>query len=113
MTSGWVGSMKLTIFIADRQRGHWRGSTCQTRLIQLDHGGPSAAGNAGRWDPRGRRCGIVRRVAVGLGAHAAALLRVETEIPHKMRPGVGDVLGELGDEVHWVEHLEVACDPLD
>jgi len=28
-----------------------------------------------------------------------------------MRPGVGDVLGDLGDEVQRVEDLEVACDP--
>jgi hypothetical protein len=37
----------------------------------------------------------MRPVAGGLGAHAAALIRVEAEVPHKMRPGVGDVLGEL------------------
>jgi len=35
------------------------------------------------------------RVAVGLGAHAAALVRVEPEIAHKMLPRVGNVLGEL------------------
>ena len=52
----------------------------------------------------------MRLVAGGLGAHAAALIRVEAEIPHKMRPGVGDVLGDLGDEVQGVEDLEVAAD---
>ena len=36
---------------------------------------------------------------------------MKPEVSHEMRPGVGDVLGEGGDEVHWVEHLEVACDP--
>ncbi len=65
--------------------------------------------SAERGRPRG--LGIVRCVAGGLGAHASTLIRVEAEIPHKMRPGVGDVLGELGDEVQRVEDLEVAGDP--
>ena len=57
--------------------------------------------------------GIVRRVAFGFGAPAATLVRVEAEIPHKMLPGIGDVLGELGDEVEGVEDLEVAGDAVE
>ena len=34
MTSGCVGSIKLTIFIAAPHVGHRNGSTCQTRLIR-------------------------------------------------------------------------------
>ncbi len=101
MTSGWVGSMKLTIFMAPPQRGHCRGSTCQT----LDQGGPSTAGLGGRWGPRG--LGIVRWVAVGLGPQAAALIRVKAEVTSEVPSGFGDVLGELGDEVQRVEDLEV------
>ena len=41
----------------------------------------------------------MRPVAVGLGAHTATLTRVEAEIPSEVPSGVGDVLGELGDEI--------------
>jgi len=41
---------------------------------------------------------IVRRVAVGLGAHVAALVGVSAEVPHEILAWVGDVLGELGDD---------------
>ena len=34
MRPGWVGSMKLPIFVVNPHRGHRRGSTCQTRLIR-------------------------------------------------------------------------------
>ena len=37
MTSGWVGSMKLMILMADPQREHRSGSTFQTRLIRVAH----------------------------------------------------------------------------
>ncbi len=54
---------------------------------------------------------FVRPVGVGLGAGAAALVGVPAEVAHEMLAGVGDVLGELGDEVQCVEDLEVAGDP--
>jgi len=75
----------------------------------LDQGGPASAGPGGRWRRRGP--GIVRRVAVGFGSQAASLIRGEAEVAHQMLAGVGDVLGELGDEVQGVEDLEVAGDP--
>ncbi len=53
----------------------------------------------------------MRPVAVGLGADAATLVRVEAEIPSEVPSGVGDVLGEFGDEVQGVEDLEIAGHP--
>ncbi len=78
ITSGWVGSMKLTIFMTPPQRRALKGIDLPDAF---DQGCPSAAGNAGRWRRRGRSLVIERRVAVGLGAHAATLVRVEAEIP--------------------------------
>ena len=53
----------------------------------------------------------MRPVAGGLGVQAAALIRVEAEVPSEVPSGVGDVLGEFGDEIQSVEDLEVAGDP--
>ncbi len=48
--------------------------------------------------------------ATGLGTAAACLVRVETERPDKIPSGVGDVLGQLGDEIQGIEDLEGAGD---
>ena len=50
----------------------------------------------------------VALLANGFGAAAAGLVRVEAEIPHEVPSRIGNVLGELGDEVQRVEDLEVA-----
>ena len=96
----------------DFHRGTARGTFKRIDLPDtLDEGGPPAAGSAGRGGPGGLL--LVRPVAVGLGAQAAILIRVEAEVSYEILAGVRDVLGELGDEVQCVEDLEVAGDPLD
>ena len=47
-------------------------------------------------------------LAVGFGAETPGLAGIETNVAHEVRSGLGDVLGELGDEVQRVEDLEVA-----
>ena len=93
--------MKLMIWRRAWQRGHSSGSTCQTRLIS------AAQGKAG---PRHAVIVDLEDVAllvVDFGAEAAGFTGIPAEITSQVPSGVGDVLGELGDEVQGVEDLEV------
>jgi hypothetical protein len=58
----------------------------------------------------GLRLSLDGRVVRGVGFGAATSRRggVEAGVANKVLPGLGDVLGELGDEVHGIEDLEVA-----
>ncbi len=64
----------------------------------LDQGRPPAAGEAWARDVVVVDLdGVVLR-AVGFGAAAAGLRGIEAKIAHEVFSGLGDVLGELGDE---------------
>ena len=56
--------------------------------------------------------GCVGRRAGGgggcFGSQPAGLVRVPAEVADEVLVGIGDVLGEFGDEVQGVEDLEVA-----
>ncbi len=70
----------------------------------LDQGRPAATGLAGR------RVVVINLdggavLAVGFGAEAAGLTGIETEITNQVLVGLGDLRGELGDEVQRVEAL--------
>ncbi len=93
--------MKLTIFMRWPHREQTSGSTCHTCLIK------AAIGLVGR--------GVVvinldggAVLAVGLGAMAAGPPGIETEITNQLLVGIGDVPGELGDEVQRAKDLEGA-----
>ena len=49
----------------------------------------------------------VALVGVGFGAEAAGFTGIPAEITSQVPSGVGDVLGELGDEVQGIKDLEV------
>ncbi len=69
----------------------------------FDEGRPASAGLPS--PGRGPLCGLLVDVdlrvvgRVALGPHASRLARVETEITSQVLSDVGDVLGELGDQV--------------
>jgi hypothetical protein len=75
----------------------------------LEEGGPAAAGKVGRGlvvislDGGGVR-------AVGFGAAATGTRGIEAEIADEVPAGLGNVLGELGDEVQGLEDLEIPGD---
>ena len=75
----------------------------------LDEGRPAAAGLVGGGSavvgPGGR---VVR--GVGFGATTSRRTGVEAKVVGEVLSGVGDVLGEFGDEVQGIEDLEVAAD---
>jgi hypothetical protein len=97
--------MKLTIFMRSPQRVQRRGSTFQMYLMR------AAIGLVGR-GPGGRGLGLGGRIVRGVGPGAATSggTGIEAEVADQVLAGLGDVLGELGDEVQGVEDLEVAAD---
>ncbi len=70
----------------------------------LDQGRPAATGLAGR------RVVVINLdggavLAVGFGAEAAGLRGIEAKVADQVLVGLGEVRGELGDEVQRVEAL--------
>ena len=103
MTWRWAGEMKLTIFMRVAQRGQTSGSTFHTCLRRA---APGLVGGDRVVVGRGGR--VVR--GVGFGAATSGGAGIEAKVAGKVLSGVGDVLGELGDEVQGIEDLEVAAD---